>query len=175
MFVKEHYPENSWQAATAIYNFSQNFQRTIYYIKGEVYNANHSRVQDDDAVEDLEDSQDDLRFLTNRKDFDKRREEIDTAYSKAIDLVKKLGSDVSPEWIQGLKDGARVERYVALSSTDKMEMFFLLQRRKAGDNVRDAIAELKKRMEERMKEWKKWDLDSYDDMEGDATMEDWEQ
>jgi len=174
MFVREHYPEDSWQAAMDIYNFSQNFQRTIYYIKGRVYNANHSRVQDDDAEEDLDDSQDDLRFLTNREDFDKRREEIDTTYSKAIDLVGKLGSDVSPEWIQGLKDGARVERYVALSSTDKMEMFFLLQRRKAGDNVRDAIAELKKRMEERIKEWKEWDLDSYDYMEGKAIMEDWE-
>jgi hypothetical protein len=173
-FVREHYPEDSWQAAMDIYNFSRSFQRTIYYIKGKVYNANHSRVQDDDAVEDLEDSQDDLRFLVNREDFDKRREEIDAAYSKAIELVGKLGSDVSPEWIQGLKDGARVERYVALSTTDKMEMYFLLQRRKAGDNVRDAIAELKKRMEERNNKWKEWNPDSYDDMEGKAIMEDWE-
>jgi hypothetical protein len=174
MFVREHYPEDSWQAAIDMYSFSQRFQRIIYYIKGRVYNANHSRVQDDDAEEDLDDSQDDLRFLTSREDFDKRRDEIDTAYSKAIELVGKLGSDVSPEWIQGLKDGARVERYVALSTTDKMEMFFLLQRRKAGDNARDAIAELKKRMEERIEEWKEWDLDSYDDMEGKAIMEDWE-
>ena len=174
MFVREHYPKDSWQAAIDIYNFSQNFQRIIYYIKGRVYNANHSRVQDDDAEEDLDNSQDDLRFLTNREDFDKRREEIDTAYSKAIELIGKLGSDVSPEWIQGLRDGARVERYVAFSSTDKMEMFFLLQRRKADDNVRDAIAELKKRMEERIKEWKEWDPDSYDDMEGKAVLEDWD-
>jgi hypothetical protein len=173
MFVREHYPEDSWRAAMDIYNFSRDFQRTIYYIKGKVYNANHSRVQDNDAVEDLKDSQDDLGFLTNREDFDKRREEIDTTYAKAINLVGKLGSDVSPEWIQGLKDGARVERYVALSSTDKMEIFFLLQRRKAGDNVRDAIAELKQRMEERIKEWQEWDSDSYDDMEGKAVFEDW--
>ena len=174
MFVREHYPEDSWQAAMDIYNFSRDFQRIIYYIKAKVYNANHSRVQDDDAMEDLQESQDDFRFLTNREDFDKRREEIDTAYSKAIELVGKLGSDVSPEWIQGLEDGARVERYVALSSTDKMEMFFLLQRWKAGDNVTDAIAKLKQRMEERIREWKEWNLDSYDDMEGKAVMEDWQ-
>jgi hypothetical protein len=55
-----------------------------------------------------------------------------------------------------------------------MEMFFLLQHRKAGDNVRDAIAELKKRMEERIQEWRDWSLDSCDDMEGKAIMEDWE-
>jgi hypothetical protein len=57
MFVEEHYPENSRQAATDLYNFSREFQRTIYYIKKKCYNANHSRVQDDDAIEDLEDSQ----------------------------------------------------------------------------------------------------------------------
>ena len=173
MFVREHYPEDSWQAAIDIYNFSQNFQRIIYYIKGRVYNANHSRVQDDDAEEDLDNSQDDLRFLTIREDFDKRREEIDTAYSKAIELVGKLGSDVSPEWIQGLRDGARVERYVAFSSTDKMEMLFLLQRRKSGQNVSDAIDKVKRRMEERIEEWKEWDYFSYDDMEGKAVLEDW--
>jgi len=174
MFVREHYPENSWQAAMDIYNFSQSFQRTIYYIKGEVYNANHSRVQDDDARGDLEDSQKDFRFLTKREDFEERREEINAAYAKAIELVEQLGSDVSSEWIQGLKDGARVERYVALSSTDKMEMLFLLGKRKSGQNVSDAIDEVRRRMEKRIEEWKEWDLGSYDDMEGKGILEDWE-
>jgi hypothetical protein len=173
MFVQEHYPENSWQAAMDLYNYSQNFQRTVYYIKGEVYNANHSRVQDDDAREDLEDSQKDFRFLTNREDFEERREEINAAYAKAVELVEQLGSDVSSEWIQGFKDGARVERYVALSSTDKMEMLFLLQRRKSGQNVSDAIDKVKRRMEKRIDEWKEWDDSSYDDMEGKAVLEDW--
>ena len=173
MFVQAHYPENSRQAAIDLYNFSQNFQRTIYYIKGELYNANHSRVQDDDAREDLEDSQKDFRFLTNREDFEERREEINAAYTKAVELVEQLGSDVSSEWIQGLKDGARVERYIALSSTDKMEMLFLLQRRKSGQNVSDAIDKVKRRMEERIEEWKEWDHISYDDMEGKAVLEDW--
>jgi hypothetical protein len=174
MFVEEHYPENSRQAATALYNFSREFQRTMYYIKRKRYNANHSRVQDDDAIEDLEESQEDFGFLTRREDFKKRREEINAAYLIAVSLADKLGPGISEDCIEGLKDGARVEQYVALSNTDKMEMIFLLQQEKAGKDVSDSVTEVKQRIEERLRVWKDWDAASYEDMEAEAVVEDWE-
>ena len=173
MFIEKHYPESAWEPAIEFYNYTPDFHRTMLYIKGEVYNANHSRVQDDDAWEDLEEAQVDYNFLTNREDFDRRREEIELAYEHTIQLVNNLGDDVSKRWIAELKRGARVQRYVALSTTDKMEIIFLLQQKDAGVNVDNQLRNVEKRMKQRADEWSAWDPQSYEDMDGTAAFEDW--
>ncbi len=172
MFVKDHYPESAHQAAMDLYNYSMDYQRIIYYINGKHYNADHARVQDEDAEGDLEDAQEG-RFLTRREDFEIRRQRIGDAYKKAIHLADQLGEEVPQDWIQRLKDGARVEQYVALSSTDKMEMFFLIHQQMNGGNVSEAINQVRQRMEERVQEWKDWDEDSFEYMQGEDVFEHW--
>ncbi len=171
-FVEEYYPESARQAAIDLYNSSQEFQKTIYYIRGDIYNADHARVQDDDAEEDLEDAQEE-GFLIGVEDFESRRKEIQEAYGTALQLIDKLGSDVPTEWVEGLKDGARVEQYVALSSTDKMEMMYLLQQRSSDEDVGKDISEVKKRMKQRAQEWREWDSESYEDMQGEDVFAHW--
>lgn len=173
MFVEKHYPESAWEPAIELYNYTPDFHRTMLYIKGKVYNANHSRVQDDDAWEDLEEAREDYNFLTNRQDFDRRRGEIEHAYDHTIQLVNNLGDDVSQTWSDELKRGARVHRYVALSTTDKMEIIFLLQQKEGGVNVDNQLRTVEKRMRQRADEWSAWDPQSYEDMDGTAAFEDW--
>ncbi len=172
MFVEEHYPQGAQQAAIDLYNYSYDFQKVMYYIDGQHYNADHARVQDEDAKGDLEDAQEE-GFLTSRADFETRRKRIKDAYSKAVSLVEQLGDDVPSEWKQSLKDGARVQYYVALSSTDKMEMYYLIELQYSGETVDGAIAEVKQRMEVRANEWEDWDADSFDDMQGDDVFDHW--
>ena len=168
-FVKEHYPPSAHQAAIELYQYSMEFQQIMYYCRGE-YLANHSRVQDEDAEDNLEEIQDD-GFLKTTEDFEARRRDINSAYEKAIGLVEQLGKDVPAEWIQGLKDGARVEHYVALATTDKMEAIFLQQSRKAGHTVAVSLQNLKERMDRRAQQWKTWHPDSFESMEGQEMFE----
>lgn len=175
MFVEEYYPESAHEAAMDLYNYSIEFQRAIYYITdGHCYNADHSRVQDDDAAGDLEDAQEDHHFLTSQEDFAQRRAEIQAAYEKAVDLADKLGPDVPAEWIQTLKDGARVERNTALSSTNKMEMIFLEQKSEAGEDVMDAMNEVSERMIQLADDWRTWDPQSYEAMQGNEAFKHWD-
>ena len=165
MFVDEYYPASARRAAIDLYNDSCDFQKMMYYIDGKHYNADHARVQDEDAKDDLEDARED-GFLTGRKDFEIRRKRIEDAYNKALSLVERLGEDVPAQWKQSLRDGARVQQYVALSSADKMEMYYLIERQDSGETVDGAVAEVKQRMTERANEWKAWDADSFDGMQG---------
>ncbi|MBN2593291.1 MAG: hypothetical protein JXA81_07270, partial [Sedimentisphaerales bacterium] len=71
---------------------------------------------------------------------------------------------VPAEWIEGLKDGARVEYNVAQATTDKMEAIFL-QRLRTND-IDASIQAIKDRMLRRAQEWKNWHPESYESMEG---------
>jgi hypothetical protein len=156
-----------------LYNYSVDFQKTMYYIDGKHYNADHARVQDDDAEGDLEDAQED-GFLTRHEDFATRRQRIKDAYEKATQLINQLGDDVPEEWIHELKRGARVEQYTALSSTDKMEMFFWIQKQRDGETVEAAIQKVHQRMQNRVEEWKSWDPESFKAMQGEDVFAHWE-
>ncbi len=168
-FVKEHYPPSAHQAAIDLYRYSPEFQKMMYYLKGE-YLANHSRVQDDDAEDNLEEIQEE-GFLKETGDFEARRNQIRSTYVKVLVLIDRLGEDVPTEWIQGLKDGARVEYYISLATTDKMEAIFLQQPKKAGQVVDTAIQVLKDQMCKRAQEWKSWHPESYETMEGEEMFE----
>lgn len=172
LYVDEYYPVSARQAAIDLYTYSYDFQKFMYYIDGKHYNADHARVQDDDAKGDLKDAQEEGLF-TNRKDFETRRDRIKEAYNKAVSLVEKLGDDVPSKWKQSLKDGARIQHYTALSSTDKMEMYYLIEQQNSGETVGNAIAEVKQRMEKRANEWEGWDAGSFDDMQGDDVFDHW--
>ena len=168
-FVAEHYPPSAQQAAFDLYKFSPRFQETIYYVKGN-YNADHSRVQDEDTEDDLEDAQDE-GFMTKAEDFDIRRKHINEVCDQALELVDRLGGELPAQWIEDMRDGIKVERYVALSTTDKMEFIFLQQNMSSGDNMEAALSDLKSSMEARAREWETWDSDSYDSMNGDEMFE----
>jgi hypothetical protein len=168
-FVKEHYPPSAHQAAVELYRYSPEFQKTMYYLKGECL-ANHSRVQDEDAEDNLEEIQE-QGFLKEVGDFEARRNEINNAYEKALGLIERLGKDVPAKWIQGLKDGARVEHYVALATTDKMEVIFLQQSRKAGHTVAVSLQNLRERMDRRAQQWKACHPESFESMEGEEMFE----
>jgi hypothetical protein len=161
-FVKEYYPPSAHQAAINLYHYSPEFQKTMYYLKGE-YLANHSRVQDEDAEDNLDEIQEE-GFLVKFDDFEARRNQINKAYEKALDLIGRLRKDVPVEWIEGLKDGARVEYNVAQATTDKMEAIFL-QRLRTND-IDASIQAIKDRMLRRAQEWKNWHPESYESMEG---------
>ena len=166
-FVKEHYPPSSYQAAINLYSYSTEFQKTMYYLKGE-YLANHSRVQDEDAEDNLDEIQEE-GFLMKLDDFEARRNQINKAYGKTLELIGRLQKDVPAEWIEGLKDGARVEYNVAQATTDKMEAIFL-QRLRTND-VDASIQAIKDRMLQRAQEWKNWHPESYESMEGEEMFE----
>lgn len=168
-FVKEYYPSSAHQAAIELYRYTPVFQKTMYYLNDE-YLANHSRLQDEDAADNLEEIRD-KGFLKDASDFEARRNEISRAYEKAIGLIDHLGKDVPDEWIQGLKDGARVEHYVALATTDKMEAIFGQQHRKAGHVSAAASQALNGRMLRRAQQWKSWHPESFESMEGQEMFE----
>jgi len=164
-FVNERYPPSARHAAMNLYRYSPEFQRTMYYLK-DVYLGDHSRVQDEDAKGNLEDIQD-QGFLKTRSDFATRRNEINDAYATAIEMIDDLGDSVPEEWIKGLKDGAQVEQYVALSTTDKMEAIFLKSQNVPDANRSAALAEVRRRMTERARKWKAWHPESYETMRAD--------
>lgn len=166
-FVKEYYPPSAHQAAINLYRYSLEFQKTMYYLKGE-YMANHSRVQDEDAEDNLDEIQE-KGFLTKLDDFDARRNQIDKAYEMALGLIDRMAKDVSPEWIQGLKDGARVEHYVARATNYKIQAIFLQHKRT--ENVDASIQTLKDRMRRLAQEWRNWHPESYESMEGEEMFE----
>ena len=168
-FVKEYYPPDAHQVAIELYRYSTEFQRMMYYCKGE-YLANHSRVQDEDAEDDLEEIQE-KDFLKALSDFEARRNEINNAYERALEMVERLDEDVPTEWLQGLKEGAKIEHYVALATADKMEAIFLRQSRKAGQNVVAALQTLKERMDRQAQQWKTWHPVSFEAMEGEEMFE----
>lgn len=168
-FVAEYYPPSAQQAAFDLYKFSTRFQEIIYYINGN-YNANHSRVQDDDVADDLENAQDE-GFMTTPEDFNIRRKQINDICDQALELVDRLDSELPVQWIEDMRDGIKVERYVALSTTDKMEAIFLQQNMSSGNDMGSALDELKASMESRAWEWKAWDPTSYDSMNGDEMFE----
>ena len=166
-FIKENYPPSSHQAAINLYCYSTEFQKMMYYLKGE-YLANHSRVQDGDAEDNLDEIQKE-GFLIEPDDFERRRSQINKVYEKAIDLTDHLGKDVPAEWIQGLKDGAKVECYVAQATIDKMEGIFLQRQRK--QHIDALIQVIRDRMHRRAHGWKNWQQESYESMEGKEMFE----
>jgi len=166
-FVKEHYPPSSHQAAINLYRYSTEFQKMMYYLKGE-YLANHSRVQDEDVEDNLDEIQEE-GFLMKLDDFEARRNQIDKAYEKALELIGYLQKEVPAEWIEGLKDGARVEYNVAQTTTDKMEALFLQRLRT--DHVDASNQAIKDRMLQRAQEWRNWNPESYESMEGEEMFE----
>lgn len=168
-FVKEHYPADAREAAIELYDYSTEFQRTMYYCKGE-YLANHSRVQDEDAEDNLKEIQE-KGFLKELGDFELRRNEIDNAYEKALGLIDGLGKDVPAEWLKSLKNGAKVEHYVALATTDKMEAIFRQQSKKAGHTVAVSLQNLKELMDRQAQQWKTWHPESFESMEGEEMFE----
>ena len=168
-FAAEYYPSNAQQAAFDLYKFTPRFQQTIYYVKGN-YNANHSRVQDEDTADDLEDAQDE-GFMTTPEDFAVRRKQINEICDQALELVDRLGSELPAQWIEDMRDGIKVERYVALSTTGKMEAIFLQQNMSSGDDMGSVLDDLKSSMESRAREWEAWDPASYDSMNADEMFE----
>jgi hypothetical protein len=168
-FVTEYYPTSARQTAFELYKFSRQFQETIYYIKGN-YNANHSRVQDEDTIDDLEDIQDG-GFMTKVEDFDVRRKQINDICAQALELVERLGSEVPAEWIRSMREGVKVERYVALSTADKMEAIFLQQKMASGSESKSALYDLKASMLSRAREWMAWNPASYDSMNGEDMLD----
>ena len=159
-FVKKTYPKSAQNAAFDLYKFSQYFQETIYYLKGE-YNANHSRVQNNYARVDLENLQK-QGFLTQPEDFEARRQEINTACEKANTLVDQLGIEVPEEWIRSLKTGIIIEQNIAVGTIDKMEAIFW----KKKDNTEE-FDKVLKRLEERQKNWSDFHPESYQSMHGE--------
>ena len=119
------------------------------------YIANHSRVQDGEAVRDLATIQSG-GFFTKPEDFEQRRAEIAQTCRKADELVGRLGSEVPAAWRQGLTDGIRVQRYQALGTTDKSEAIFWKNQFNS-----NKLAEVIVRMKGNLKEWKGWDPESY--------------
>jgi hypothetical protein len=105
--------------------------------------------------------------MTKAEDFDIRRKHINEVCDQALGLVDRLGGELPAQWIEDMRYGIKVERYVALSTTDKMEFMFLQQNMSSGDNMEAALSDLKSSMEARAREWKTWDSDSYDSMNGD--------
>jgi hypothetical protein len=156
-FIDKYYPASARKAAFDLYKFSTDFQRSLYYLKG-IDTANHSRVQDDDAVTDLAKIQE-AGFFTKPEHFEQRRAEIERFCRKGNELVDRLGSKVPAEWRQGLKDGIRVERYQALGTSDKAEAIFW-----KNQSNRDKMTEVVVRIKGALKDWKAWHPDSYEAM-----------
>ncbi|MBD3377938.1 hypothetical protein GF406_23110 [candidate division KSB1 bacterium] len=164
-FVEHTFPATARQAAIDLYSFSPEFQETIYYIKSR-YNANHSRVQDDDAVDDLRYLQQSGLFI-HSDDFDKRRQKITSVCEKAHRLVGQLGEEVPQEWIDALKIGIRVEQFVALGTTDKMEAIYWQQKNNALQFER-----IVQKLKQHQKEWQVFHPESYDSMNGEDLLKD---
>ena len=165
-FVRKYYPASTRKAAFDLYKFSTDFQRSLYYLKG-INTADHSRVQDDDAITDLAKIQK-AGFFTKPEHFEQRRAEIERFCRKANELVDRMGSEIPAEWRKGLKDGIRVERYQALGTADKTEAIFWKNQPNS-----HKMAEVVVRIKGRLKEWKAWDPDSYLAMHAENMLRDY--
>jgi hypothetical protein len=158
-FVREYYPQSSQDAAFALFKYSSDFQKAIYYAHG-FYNANHSRVQDADARTLLEALQKDGLF-TAPEHFSRRREQIEQACKQAQSLVDALGPDIPAGRLHTLRQGIMVERMVALASTDKMEAWFWKKQQEESE-----YNKVRERLREAQRNWQAFDAGSYAAMNG---------
>ena len=158
-FVQQYYPSSAQQAAVELYQFSPEFLQVIYYLDDE-YLANHSRVQDDDAAENLKDAQEKGR-LTRPEDFVSRAQEINSACEKANLLIDKLGPDVNPVWINSLNQGVQILQHIALGTLDKFEAIYWKQQQNQQN-----LDEVMQRLSDRQKQWKAFHPESYESMNG---------
>jgi len=163
-FIRDKFPQSARKAAFELYKFSPEFQKTIYYPEGR-YNANHSRVQDEDAVNDLEYLQD-KGFFTKLEDFEKRRQEIDAICEKANGLVEDLDKSVPSEWIHSLKTAILIEQHISLGTTDKMEAIFWKDQENLHEYKKVIV-----RLNERQEKWRRFHPESYESMNGNDLLE----
>jgi len=159
-YIQNTFPEKARDVAFELYKFSPDFQHTIYYVN-EDYCANHSRVQDEDAVRNLENAQK-KGYLTKPEHFLERRLEIQNAHKKALSLIDHLGLDVSEEWRRGMTDGVNIGRYVGLATIYKIEAIFWKKQNNLEkmNTVKDLILQLQN-------EWKDIHPESYRSMNGE--------
>ena len=164
-FVAEYYPERAQNTAYQLYKLSQNIIKVLYYPRG-IYYANHSRIQDDDALNDLKALQE-KGYLTEPEHFERRQYQIRVFCGQVRDLIYKIKSFIPQELKESLEHGIKVLEYVALGTTDKMEILFWQQK---GDETK--VTEIKNRIHQRIKEWKTWDPVSFVHMNGEDMLED---
>ena len=165
-YIRVTFPDSAHEAAFRLYKTSLSFQKSIYQLHGR-YIANHSRVQDEDAERDLAYLQD-RGFLPGRRDFERRREQINAACSEAASRVEALGEDTPFEWREALFDGIRVQQNVALGSIDKIEA---IHHKTKGDRaLYNAVAG---RLRERARSWRQWHPQSYESMNGADLLRDY--
>jgi hypothetical protein len=164
-FIHLTFPESARKAAMNLYSFSPEFQQTIYYIKDR-YVANHSRVQDDDTVNDLKHLQE-SGFLLQPADFDQRRQEIRAVCEKARTLVEQLGNEVPLPWIDALLTGIRIEQYVATGTINKMEAIYWSQQ-----NNTQQFEQMFQELKQQQKAWQDFHLESYNSMNGKDLIKD---
>ncbi len=164
-FIGQYYPESAHRPAFALYKFSPEFQKAIYYLS-EIYLANHSRVQDEDAEDDLEKAQSHGMFM-DPDDFTVRRDEINSACEHAVELVEQLGEDVPDECRYSLLNGIKIEQNVALGTLGKIEAIYWKNRHN-GEEMKRVLSQLKKQQED----WQLFHPQSYESMHGDDLLKD---
>ena len=158
-YIESTFPESACAAAFELYKFSPQFQQAIYHIDGD-YWANHSRVQDEDAREDLAHAQR-SGYLTKAEHFLERQEEIDVACNIALSLIDRLGPDLPQTHRKELIEGVYVEKSVALGNIYKLEALYW----KAKDNKAN-LETVKNRLLDLQREWQSVHPESYQSMNG---------
>lgn len=159
-YIDKVYPKSARRAAFDLYKFSPGFQTSIYYVNGE-YWANHSRVQDDDAVGNLKDAQS-KGYLIQPEHFAERQQEIENLCAHALNLIDNLGPEIPETWRDELITGVNVEKYVALSTIFKMEAIYWKK-----ENNQRKLNSVKHRILKLQHEWDTMHPESYKSMKGD--------
>lgn len=158
-YIAENFPETAQEAAFKMYKFSPEFQKTIYYIHN-IYCANHSKVQDEDAEKNLEAIQQ-KGFLITPEHFQERKIEIQNVCDQAMAFIQNLGPDFPENLRSRLIDGMMIERLVSLGTIYKMEAIYW----KKQQNLHK-FNEMKELIKDLQYEWNLFHPESYLSMNG---------
>ena len=158
-FIRENYPQACQEKAFALYKFTSAFQKTMYYFQGH-YSANHSRVQDDDALKVLSALQKTGEF-TSAEHFAGKRAQIERAGEEAERLVQAIAPHVPAAWGQGLLQGIIVEQTIARANLIKMEAWFWKKQ-----NNENEYRQVLEQLRQEQRTWQDQYPDSFHEMDG---------
>ncbi|MBN1857749.1 hypothetical protein JW848_00925, partial [Candidatus Bipolaricaulota bacterium] len=163
-FVEKNFPAADHAAATALYKYSPEYQRALYYV-GDKHVGNHSKLHG--SLKDVQSIYDELAadgHFTKATDFEARRSDLRTAYRKAVTLLNALKA-TPKDWQEALKKGALIEYLASTGITDQLEFAYWSTR----GGMKDPTAFLAG-AKRNATAWQTLDAASFDHLQGDEVL-----
>ncbi|MFN8473261.1 MAG: twin-arginine translocation signal domain-containing protein [Anaerolineae bacterium] len=153
-FVAQRFPAEARAAAFSVYKLSPQLKFAAYFLDDD-YLAHHTRLP-----KDLERTSEIYATVKDRlqtaDDFGRRRAALDDVYATLTRSLDALDGSAPPDWVAGLRRGARMDWFVGMGLLNQMQ---------AISPARDE-AGLAERILDNDRRWEAEDNASYLDMRG---------